>query len=113
MEDALNIIQKLIASASTIRGLIPDDKRKLLKVIIDEFNSINNDNLKIALETARELKKSKSLSDWKTLKGKRRLQFIKVLESVTGIDVPLELEDIVDGLKELMVVLKKEMGENE
>ena len=112
MKSALSIIRELIASASTTKGFRPDDQRKLLKVIIDEFNGIEDNDLKIVLETVWELKKSKSLSDWKTLKGPRRLQFIEVLEFVTDIDVPLELENIVDGLKELMVVLKKEVGEN-
>ena len=111
MEDALSIIQKLIASASTPRGFKPDDQRKLLKIIIDEFNGING--LKTTLETVRKLKEYRPLSAWLTLKGERRLRFIEVLESVTGIAVPLELEDIVDGLKELMVVLKKEMGRSE
>jgi hypothetical protein len=109
MEDLLSATQKLLEkdSKTSTLGCNPDDQRKFLRAFIKEFNNIDDVDVKKAVETARKLKGSKSVSDWKKLDGERRVQFIRILNTVINKKKCLKLDDFTAvNLEELRNQLK-------
>ncbi|MFH1231790.1 MAG: hypothetical protein V1709_09880, partial [Planctomycetota bacterium] len=95
MEDLSSTARKLLEkdSNTSTPGCNPDDQRKFLSAFIEEFDNIDDVDVKKAVEIARKLKGSKSLSDWKILDGERRAQFVGILNTVINKEECLKLDD--------------------